>query len=413
MNPAAALRSEASIKALARLVRAVSAGASVRWLAEGREGPGIAALPSPTPAGQWLAGQAAYADDLARARLERSRECLRRGQPQAFLDALGFAHACVPFAGNRDAAFCLVAGPIAPLEGIAAMERDVRRGLEALRLAEPGDSLPFDLDGIPVMPIETALALCEWTAEALANIVAEAAPLAAVSPPTPAKAAAWTPGPSRPAPYDADLLATAMAAGDSAKLRAILRAEAAESDGRKRVKQAVARARVLAALAAGLEGAERAGLKTTTAWTRMPKALEEIQAGAAADDWVDAAMRVFGAIARKKPKEPRGDPKVAALHDWLVARLPEGVSLNETAAALGENPTAITHRLQRKFGLSYSQYVNRLRLDKAKELLRTTKLPVATVAKRVGVGDPSNLGRIFRSVERMSPGEYRKKFGKG
>ena len=413
MTPAAALRSEAATTVLNRLARALPVGISIRWLTEGREGPVIVERPSPTPASAWLNEQAAYADALARVRTEVSVESLRRNQPQAILDPLGLVYACAPMtAKGADAGFCLVAGPVAPLEGIAAMERDIRRGLESLDLIEPGDDLPIPLNGFPAMPLETALTLTEWTAEALGVIVAAAAPEEAEDSAERPKPSAWTPNTPLPAPYDADMLATAMAAGDSARLRAIVRAEAAESGGRVRVKQAVARARVLAVLAAGLEGAERAGLKTTTAWERMPKAMEAIQAAASADEWVDAAMRVFGAIARKKPKQPRPDPKTAALHDWLVKRLPEGVSLNEAAEAMGENPTAITHRLQRKFGMSFSQYVNRLRLDKAKGLLRTTKLPLAAVAQRVGVGDASNLGRIFRSVERMSPGEYRKRFGK-
>jgi len=414
MTPAAALRSEAAAHALDRLLRALPAAAAVRWIAEDREGPIIAERPTPIAPMAWLMQQEAYDHDLATARRSRSLECLRIGHAQAFTDALGLAYCCAPFQARHDTGFVLVTGPIAPLEGAVAMERDVRRGLESLDLIGPGDPVPFPLFALPAMPIETALSLTEWTAERLTAIIADAAgPPVAEPAPKAVKPADWTPNTPRPAPYDADLLATAMAAGDSARLRAILRAEAAESDGRKRVKQAVARARVLAALAAGLEGAERAGLKTATAWSRMPKALEEIQAGQGAEDWVDAAMRVFGAIARKKPKQPPADPKTAALHDWLLSRLPEGLTLNEAAAALGEDPTAITHRLQRKFGLSFSQYVNRLRLDKAKELLRTTKLSVATIAQRVGVGDPSNLGRIFRSIERISPGEYRKRFGKG
>ena len=68
-------------------------------------------------------------------------------------------------------------------------------------------------------------------------------------------------------------------------------------------------------------------------------------------------------------------------------------------------PSAVTHRLQRRFGLSYSEYLGRLRAEKAKELLRRTRLGIAEVASRVGINDSSNLGRLFRRHVGMSPNE--------
>lgn len=415
MNPAAALRSEAAAHILERLGRGLDTAIAVRWYGDGREGPVIAAREADPAVAKWY-GDPATEAAVSLARLETALQCVRLGTARSFLDLFGLAHACAAFGGPSDKGFCLVAGPFCPLEGIEALETDIRAGMARQGLDGEDDAVTTALTALPFVPIETGLLLAEWAAEALDRLLAAHAEGGAhpgdEPPGLPHVPAPWEPATPKAAPYDADMLGTALAAGDSARLRALLRAEAAETEGRVRVRQRAARARVLATLAAGLEAAERAGLSTTTAWSRMPQALAEVQGGADAEVWVNAAMRVFGAIARKKPRQPRPDPTVAVLDAWLETHLPEGVSLGTAAAALGEHPTAITHRLQRKFGLSFSQYVNRLRLDRAKTLLRTTKLPLAAVAARVGVGDPSNLGRIFRTYERMSPGEYRKRFGK-
>ena len=37
------------------------------------------------------------------------------------------------------------------------------------------------------------------------------------------------------------------------------------------------------------------------------------------------------------------------------------------------------------------------------ELLRRTQLTVAQIAVRVGIADPSNLGKVFRKLENMAP----------
>jgi AraC-like DNA-binding protein len=102
----------------------------------------------------------------------------------------------------------------------------------------------------------------------------------------------------------------------------------------------------------------------------------------------------------------------AELNRILLPRIAEKVTLTEVAQALGVSPSAITHRLQRRFGVSYSEYLGRLRAEKAKELLRRTRLGVAEVASRVGISDPSNLGRLFRRHVMMSPKEYRSRYGR-
>ncbi|MBL9153109.1 MAG: helix-turn-helix domain-containing protein [Verrucomicrobiales bacterium] len=50
----------------------------------------------------------------------------------------------------------------------------------------------------------------------------------------------------------------------------------------------------------------------------------------------------------------------------------------------------------------------KLRLEKAAELLRTTRLPVARIAKRVGYRDVSRFGRHFKRRHGRTPAAYRR-----
>ena len=84
--------------------------------------------------------------------------------------------------------------------------------------------------------------------------------------------------------------------------------------------------------------------------------------------------------------------------------------MKDVATKLGQTPSAITHRLQRKFGMSFSEYFGRMRVEQAKELLRRTRLSVLEIATRVGVNDPSNLGKLFRKFENVSPIAYRQRY---
>jgi len=68
--------------------------------------------------------------------------------------------------------------------------------------------------------------------------------------------------------------------------------------------------------------------------------------------------------------------------------------------------------LRRKFGMSFSEYVNRLRIDRAKDLLRRTQLNATQIAQRLGISDQSNFGKLFKRFEGITPLEYRERFGK-
>ena len=64
--------------------------------------------------------------------------------------------------------------------------------------------------------------------------------------------------------------------------------------------------------------------------------------------------------------------------------------------------------MQNGFGLL--EYINRCRVNRAKELLQNEpSLSIATIAKQVGFDYPNSFIRIFKKFEGMTPGEFRRK----
>lgn len=56
-----------------------------------------------------------------------------------------------------------------------------------------------------------------------------------------------------------------------------------------------------------------------------------------------------------------------------------------------------------------TKYITQLRINKAAELLRETKLQIQTISKKVGYSDQNYFARIFKKQTGLSPGEYRNK----
>lgn len=58
-------------------------------------------------------------------------------------------------------------------------------------------------------------------------------------------------------------------------------------------------------------------------------------------------------------------------------------------------------------GKGFFEIINRIRLDKAKELLRTTTYKIQDISEMVGFQDVTHFSRIFKSYEGISPKEFR------
>jgi AraC-like DNA-binding protein len=60
-----------------------------------------------------------------------------------------------------------------------------------------------------------------------------------------------------------------------------------------------------------------------------------------------------------------------------------------------------------EMGMTFSEYVTRRRLQRAKEMLLRTKMTVAEIAERVGYQSAKHFAKMFRQYEGSSPGDYR------
>jgi transcriptional regulator GlxA family with amidase domain len=72
-------------------------------------------------------------------------------------------------------------------------------------------------------------------------------------------------------------------------------------------------------------------------------------------------------------------------------------------------PRQFTNICKKITGMSFINYLNKVRVDKAKELIRDTQLPVTQIAMIVGFENLSSFYRGFKKVHDRSPLEFRSK----
>ena len=74
------------------------------------------------------------------------------------------------------------------------------------------------------------------------------------------------------------------------------------------------------------------------------------------------------------------------------------------------NPVYISRFAKEQLGDSLLDYINKFRLEKAKQLMGSNKLAANEIAKRIGYCNMSTFIRVFKKYEGITPGQYKKKF---
>ncbi|MBS6196339.1 MAG: helix-turn-helix domain-containing protein [Clostridiales bacterium] len=74
------------------------------------------------------------------------------------------------------------------------------------------------------------------------------------------------------------------------------------------------------------------------------------------------------------------------------------------------NASTISRMFVKYMGVNFSEYLNTIRLEKAKDLLKTTERTVSDVAQEVGFESLSYFSKQFKRKYGMNPQEYKKDF---
>jgi transcriptional regulator GlxA family with amidase domain len=110
------------------------------------------------------------------------------------------------------------------------------------------------------------------------------------------------------------------------------------------------------------------------------------------------------------PKLNHGDAAILKVQHWLQATEGKETNLAVLAAQAGLEQRTFIRRFQKATGLTTSEYIQRLRVGKARELLQFTKSPVERIAWEVGYTDPSAFRKVFGRIVGLTPQEYRQRF---
>lgn len=93
---------------------------------------------------------------------------------------------------------------------------------------------------------------------------------------------------------------------------------------------------------------------------------------------------------------------------YIQSHYMEDLNLEKVAREVYMNPWYFSTQFKKYVGLSFSEYLNQVRVKIAKELLKQKDLKVYQVAEMVGFQDATYFSTVFKNIENISPKEYQK-----
>jgi xylan 1,4-beta-xylosidase len=122
----------------------------------------------------------------------------------------------------------------------------------------------------------------------------------------------------------------------------------------------------------------------------------------------EKAPEGIAASKRASLENERNFERLKRILSWINEHYAENPSLGEAAAAAFVSPFYLSHFFTAALGMTYSQYVNSVRIDMARQDLLASTDRITDIMLRHGFTNAKTFNRVFKDALGCSPTEYRK-----
>jgi transcriptional regulator GlxA family with amidase domain len=110
------------------------------------------------------------------------------------------------------------------------------------------------------------------------------------------------------------------------------------------------------------------------------------------------------------PRFTHSDEAIVKVQRWLQRTNARAITVGDMAKHARLEERTFLRRFKTATGMKPIEYAQRLRIDKARELLQFTRRPVDQIAYTVGYEDAAAFRRLFHRHIGLAPGDYRRRF---
>lgn len=171
----------------------------------------------------------------------------------------------------------------------------------------------------------------------------------------------------------------------------------------------VVKARIIELLIMLSRAAVEAGASLQTLLTLNCHHLQEIQNIDPIEElcaWIVRVLDQFLDVIYETRNITTAKPLQQAI-EYINDHHAEDLSLEVVAHAVQISPFYLSHLFSNELGITFLNYLTKVRIEKAKTLLLTTNMTVQEIAYAVGYNDPSYFTKVFKKLEGRTPTQYK------
>ncbi len=132
-------------------------------------------------------------------------------------------------------------------------------------------------------------------------------------------------------------------------------------------------------------------------------------------DWTAAALarrfknRVAAVLDEcEEHQSTRENRVISDAKRYIDLHFTEDISLNSVSSHVGLSPAYFSTMFKNETGTGFAKYLQKIRIEEAKKLLRNTTKKINEVAEAVGYHDIKSFNKVFVSETQVKPTAYRK-----
>lgn len=125
---------------------------------------------------------------------------------------------------------------------------------------------------------------------------------------------------------------------------------------------------------------------------------------------IDNSRREQAPFVNFRGRKNHGDAPILKVQQWLDNNYQGRVVVKELAHSSGLHERTFLRRFRKATGETPLEYVQRMRIEQAKQLLAGSEQLLEQITRTVGYEDVSSFRRLFKQIVGVSPTVYRQRF---
>lgn len=127
------------------------------------------------------------------------------------------------------------------------------------------------------------------------------------------------------------------------------------------------------------------------------------------EEWFDKFIDRYSEYVKLKQKKKTKE-EIIKIKNYVLTNYTGKFSISICARICNMSEKYFSYVFKKETGENFTNYVNKVRIEKAKELIKNQNMVIFEVANKVGYENDKYFIKLFRKIVGMTPGEYKRKY---